>query len=467
MNLFEMVKQTILKGKLLEPGDAVLVALSGGPDSVALLHLLSKLRNKLNLEILAVYINHQIRPAAAKKEEVFCRELCRRLNIRFQIVSENIPKLAKKVHKGIEETARDFRYEQLDRLALELDCNKIALGHHLDDRIETVLFRILRGTGRTGLQGIPLRRGKYIRPLFEAGKKGILQYLRQKRIRYCVDQSNAKTEYTRNFIRQRLLPLIRQKINAKVDNSLLNLMDTISLEEIFLDGVAEKICAACVTCTSAGKLVLALTNFSDYDLWIQRRLIRRCLVKVSGTQIFPDKETVDRILAVAQGEKSGASVSHKIQCQRINSQLYIYKRSQYRYTKELALGGLTELAELGMEFATSESTDTIDCLNKERRTFKVIVDFDKLSPPLLVRNIRAGDKFRPLGLTGNKKIGDYLTDCKVPVLLRDEIPLVMDTRGIVWLTGYEIDERVKLDSNTKRALKIEYAHGRQAEADPV
>ena len=467
MNLFEKVSQTIEKHQLLDSGDAVLVALSGGPDSVALLYLLAKLKSKLNLKIFAVYINHQIRPAAARKEENFCRELCARLGVKFQFVSENIPKLAKKVRKGIEETARDFRYEQFEKVAAEFGCNKIALGHHIDDRVETVLFRILRGTGRTGLQGISIKRGKYIRPLNDIDKKEILKYLRQNKIKFCVDQSNAKVDYTRNFIRQRLLPLIRKKINANVDNSILNLTDTISEEEEFLETIVDKAYAACVSRTPAGKFVLALTKFSDYNLWLRRRLIRRCIVKASGTKAFPEKVTVDRVLAITIGEGKAVSIPNLIQCERTNNELFIYRHNHRSYNKELALGGKTAIEQIGLEFGTSVCTVPGGDLEKERRSSKVIVDFDKLSPPLLVRNIRIGDKFRPLGLQGNKKIGDYLTDRKVPALLRGEIPVVTDSRGIVWLVGFEIDERVKIDQNTKKVLKIEYVPGHQTETAPV
>ncbi len=467
MNLLEKVSQTIKSNRLLDSEDRVLVALSGGPDSVALLHLLAKLKNELKLKIFAVYINHQIRPRSAKKEEKFCGALCTRLDVGFQIISENIPKLSRKVRKGIEETGRDFRYEQFDRLASELNCNKIALGHHLDDRVETVLFRIFRGTGRTGLQGIPIRRGKYIRPLFDVSKNEILKYLRQNKIKYFVDHSNAQVEYTRNFIRHRLLPLIRIKINANVDNSIRNLIDTISEEEKFLESNVERANAACVSFTSAGKLIIDLKKFSAYDLWIQRRLLRRCIVKASGSETFPDKETIDKILAIATGEQKAASVSHQIQCHRINHELYIYKRRQYRYSRALTIGSITLLNEIGLEFRTSVSAGDQNCIERDRKSSKVIVDFDKLSPPLLVRSIRNGDKFQPLGLPGNKKIGDYLTDRKVPVILRDEIPVVIDAQGIIWLAGYEIDERVKIDPGTKKVFRIEYTTSGQTEAAPI
>ena len=151
MTFAHKVNETIGKYNLLAEGDSVLVALSGGPDSVALLHILHQLGKKQKLKLYAIYINHNIRKKAAKEEERFCRELCSRLDIELFIVSEDIPALAKYLGKGVEETVRDFRYATFENLAKENKIDKIALGHHADDRVETVLFRLLRGTGKTGL----------------------------------------------------------------------------------------------------------------------------------------------------------------------------------------------------------------------------------------------------------------------------------------------------------------------------
>ncbi len=456
MNLKDKIYQTIEKNTLLESGERVLVALSGGPDSMALLHVLTKLRKRFKLELNAVYINHQIRPNAARKEEKFCREFCAKWNVEFQSVAENIPKLAKSLRKGIEETARDFRYMQFKKIAQELNCSKIALGHHADDRVETVLFRILRGTGRTGLQGIPIKRGKYIRPLFDVTKVEILGYLRKNKIRYRLDQSNAKVEYTRNFIRNKLLPLIRKRINPNVDRAILNLVENTADEETFLEQIVDEALNECVSRTPAGKLVLALNRFNGYDLWVQRRLIRRCIVNISGTKTYPDKETVDRVLEVSQREKTAATLPNKVRCLKKNGELYIFRVQKRSFSKELNLLGQTDFDNNGYTFTTGIVKGLIEVGERARQSLKVIVDFDKLSPPLLVRNITRGDRFQPLGLNGSKKVGDYLTDRKVNLPLRDEIPVLADSKGIIWLVGYEIDERVKIDENTRKALKIEF-----------
>ncbi len=155
---------------LIAPHDSILVALSGGADSVTLLHLLARLRKKQNLTLAAVYVNHQLRKKAAKAEELFCQQLCDSLDIELHLVSADIKALAEKNKKGIEETARDYRYQLFETLALEYNYTKVALGHHQNDQVETILFRILRGTGLTGLKGIPPMRGFIIRPLLDMSK---------------------------------------------------------------------------------------------------------------------------------------------------------------------------------------------------------------------------------------------------------------------------------------------------------
>ena len=295
----------------------------------------------------------------------------------------------------------------------------------------------------------------------------ILNYLRKNRIRYCVDQSNTEVDYTRNFIRNKLLPSIRQKINSNIETAILNLIENVADEEIFLEQIVEESYKTCVSRTPAGKLVLALNKFNGYNLWVKKRLVRRCIVSISGTKTYPDKVTVDRVLEIIRGEKTAASLPNKVRCQKKNGELYILGAQKKVFSKELNLPGQTDIGINGYTFNTEIMNGQLDINNRTRQSAKVIVDFDKLSPPLLARNISTGDRFQPLGLAGTKKVGDYLTDRKVNVLVRDEIPVVADSKGIIWLAGYEIDERVKIDSNTKRALKIEYSLGGQAEADPV
>ncbi len=456
MSQLTVVKSTVEENGLLSKGDRVLVALSGGPDSVALLHMLTKLRREYELSLTAVYINHQIRKKAARGEEHFCAELCGRLKVDFLLESVDIPALARKNKKGIEETARDFRYETFDRLASIHSSDKIALGHHADDQAETILFRVLRGTGLTGLAGIPIKRGKIIRPLLNLRRSELLAYLAVHKLQFCKDVSNDNVEYTRNYIRNRLLPEIRKNLNPSADSALVNLAATAAIEDQYLSGIASRKFRRLVTRTAGGKLRLPLTELTKQPEWLGMRLLRHCVIAASVEGTPPDRAVVARLGKLVAKGGGSMSLPGRIQATVEQGQLLIFKNRTNRFEQELRVGGRTEVPMSGLIFSIKMLHYT-DQAVKQRRSLKVSIDSSTIYPPLAVRNIRSGDRFGPLGLRGTKKIGDYLTDHKVERYLRDEIPVVCDRKGIIWLVGYEIADRVKITVSTKEVLQIEVA----------
>ena len=462
MDILRQVKKTILKNDLLSERDSVLVAFSGGPDSVALLHVLSRLRRSMKLSLTAIYINHQIRKKAAAREEQFCQQLCDDLEVDLDIVSEDIPALAKKWKKGIEETAREFRYDVFDLLATEDGHDRIALGHHADDRVETILFRIIRGTGMSGLTGIPIKRGRIIRPLFHLTKAAILEYLKDKKLGFCTDQSNSGVEYKRNYIRNKLLVSIRKDLNPQVDRSLLNLSENIAVDEAYLEQIAGKAVKKSMKLTPGGKIELDLGLLTGYDASVRRRVLRCCMKTLSIGGLAPDKVVIDRLdglvrrIGAGVRERTSVSLPGRCQAKVAGESMFVYRREALSYRQRLDMDGSTRLKRPAMDFHCRTSIRTAGApIEKKRGSRKVTLDRNKLKPPLFVRNIKAGDRFTPLGLRGSKKAGDFLTDRKVPVPYRDEIPVVCDGEGIVWLVGFEIADRVKVKEKTGKVVTIE------------
>ncbi|NOY88924.1 MAG: tRNA lysidine(34) synthetase TilS [FCB group bacterium] len=453
MNVIEKVKTTITEYNLLEREDSVLVALSGGPDSVALLSLLAHLKKRFKLQVYALYINHNIRKRAAKKEERFCQTLCEQLRVKLFIVFGDIPLLSQLTKKGLEETARNFRYATFERFCREYHIDKVALGHHKDDRVETILFRILRGTGRTGLQGIPIKRDKFIRPLYNLTKSEIIDFLNENNLSYCLDQSNFKIDFKRNFIRHKLLPTIRKNLNPMVDNALINLSETSSDEEIFLNRIVQKQLKKVMFKTVGGKIEIVLKNFGNYDRWLRKRLLRSCLTDLSEVDGTPDKIVVDRLdkLCILGGK--GISLPNKIQAVLLDDKLVLFKKRAKGYKQVLNENKKYNLEQLNLKISLRVKKEVR--LKKQRQAKTVLLDKSKIIPPLYIRNIKPGDKFKPLGLKGTKKVGNYLTDRKVDKIYRDEIPVLCDKQGIIWLVGYEIDDRVKITQATKEVLEIE------------
>ncbi len=465
--MLKKVRNTIREHELLSVGDSVLVALSGGPDSVALLHLLSCLQKGMELRLAVVYVNHQIRPRAAKKEERFCRELCDKLRVELTVVREDIPALARSKKKGLEETARDFRYSLFKKLATEYGCDRIALGHHVDDRVETILFRILRGTGRTGLQGIPIKRGGLVRPLYDVTKKEIYAYLKRHRLQFCVDQTNTGIDFARNYIRNRLLTDVRRYLNPQVDVALLNLSETAHQEEAFLNGIVRRAQKKIVRTTVGGKIELDLKRFREYDIWLRRRLLRHCLRELSPYGQAPDRTVVNRLDEVCLTGGKALSLPDERQAIRTGDKLVLYSKGGFAYSEELKPGKTCKLSQLRLNIRCRLPVVFDGPLEKTKRSRRVWLDWERLFPPLVVRNIKRGDRFVPLGMKGTKKIGNYLTDRRVARVYRDEIPVVCDQKGIVWLVGYEIADRVKINSSTTKVIGIEVTERRKSPVHTV
>lgn len=454
MTIRSMVRHTIEEHNLITPGQSVLVALSGGPDSVALLHLLVSFRDEWKLRLGAVHVNHRIRKREATRDEKFCEELCERLQIDLTIATEDIPARAKRLKKGVEETGREFRYEFFEFLAEEDDYDTVALGHHQNDQVETILFRLLRGTGRTGLMGMPVRRGPFVRPLLDISKEAILEYLDGHGLDFCVDSSNSNIDYRRNYIRQKLLPLIRKEINPSVDRALLSLEQLLSDEESYFERQTARIGKRLVTCTPGGKIELARRGYSRYDNALRRRVLRHILADFAGGTL-PDRDSIERLDDFCLKPGKRISLSNGIDATALPDRIVLHRREAEPFEHGLEIDVATRIGYPALQIVARAVAKGRAGAVKSQDRHRIQVDFDKVEPPLTVRSIEPGDRFRPLGLKGVKKVGNFLTDRKVPKVYRDEIPVVCDRKGIIWLVGFEIAERVKRTSSTKKVLSID------------
>jgi tRNA(Ile)-lysidine synthase len=447
------VIETVKKYHLLTSGDSVLIGLSGGPDSVALLHLLGQLREKYRLRLGAVYINHRIRPRAARREELFCQKLCDQLGVDFSIVRENIPACAKRERKGLEETARDFRYLTFEKLADSGKYHRIALAHHVDDRVETVLFRIFRGTGLTGLAGIPVKRGRIIRPLYDLTKREILAHLHRHHLSWCEDRTNRTLDFSRNFIRHRVIPAVRARLNPAVDRAILNLSEVASDEVEFLETVVNKAVRRVVAQTPGGKIQIDIAAVSKMDTWLRRRLLRSCFSRF--TEEMPDRTVIERLDRLIVSGGKGISLPHRLRAVVLDASVVLYRSVHPWPAVGVQIGEVTATGIPGVRIRAQVGQARRLSVRRQRRASQIGLDWRKVVSPLEVRPIRPGDRFQPLGLKGSKKVGDFLTDRKLPSVYRDEIPVVCDQLGIVWLVGFEIADRVKRDSKTKEVLILE------------
>jgi tRNA(Ile)-lysidine synthase len=451
----KVIRENIHKHSLINRGERILVAYSGGPDSTALLWILHKLSKKMKFSLSGCYINHNIRPRAAKKEAEFCREFCKNLKIPFFVIEADIPKFAADNKMSIEEAGHVFRRKALAEAADKHDCTKIAVGHHLDDVVETVLFRLFRGTGPQGLQPIKPAYGKIIRPLYSISRSDVERFLEKERIPWILDRSNLKSEYSRNYIRNRIIPLIEKHFGPKYRSSIINFARIVSIDDDFLSEITRLELEKIGTITPAGKIIVDLSRFSKYDVCLRRRMIKQVLENISGQPGAGTTIEIERSENVAAGTLKATSLAGNIEVARDKEGLFFYKKKAHIRPSKLDVPGTVRIDEINSRINSTLVSLTGTTVKSQKGGNRINIDFGKVSLPLQIRSIKPGDSFIPLGMRGSKKIGDFLTDKKVSKYIRDEITVVADRRGIIWLVGYQIADRVKVDKTTRKVLQIE------------
>jgi tRNA(Ile)-lysidine synthase len=460
--LFQKVKKTIEKYFMLSGRERVLIALSGGPDSVCLLYILKNLNEGIRLDLHALYVNHGLRPEEAVREIEFCKNLCAMLNLPFLTKCIDVKFYAKEKKLNIQEAARELRYRVFEETARELDAQKIALGHTADDQAETLLMRLLRGTGPAGLSGIPPVRGKFIRPLIEAQRKEIEQYLGEERVDFIVDSSNLKRDYLRNEIRLSLMPRIKE-INPNIIDTLSRTASIFREEERYFEILVAKALMKLMSRKTNSRIELFLSPLAAMEKIILRRTLRKAIGETTGLRGINFIHIEDIIELVRRG-KAGDRLylPHGIRAIKDYSTLILTSDPPVKldtYTMEVP--GEMVLKEAGsliratiqesQELEEKDLTSTLE----SRLSTTAVFDADRLIFPLAVRPRKEGDFFYPLGFGKKKKIQDFFVDEKVPRDERDAVPLVVSGEDIIWVVGYRGDERFKVTDETKRVLRLE------------
>ena len=274
--MLKKVISYIEKNKILQDGDSVLLGVSGGADSVCMLHVLYSLREKYHLKLYVVHVNHGIRGSEAKRDADFVEQMAENLQIPFRVVTANIPEMAKEQKLSEEEAGRIFRYNTFEQVANEVGANKIAVAHNLNDNSETVLFNLFRGSKLKGLTGISPMRGQIIRPLLCCSRNEIEQYLQENNLSYCTDSTNKETDYSRNRIRLKLMPYIKENINQKAEYNIVNAAENLSQVYEYIYGEAQKAYRIHV------KDNVLLNSAEDLNVVILQEVVRMWILENTG-----------------------------------------------------------------------------------------------------------------------------------------------------------------------------------------
>ncbi|PID77184.1 MAG: tRNA lysidine(34) synthetase TilS [Deltaproteobacteria bacterium] len=428
--------------------ERVLVACSGGPDSICLLHLLTRCRPARNL--MAVYVNHGLRPDEAQNEERLVQDFCRSCQIGFQAVSVNVPALATSRKMSIEDAARILRYQKLEEIREQAGFDKIALGHTADDQTENFFIKLIRGTNCAGLAGIKPASGKLIRPLLGQPKKTLLVYLEATGISYCHDSSNDDQRFLRNKIRRRLLPQLKTEYNPSIDEKIRQIGIILTRENDLLEQLTNQAMQELVIYAEKEEIIkLSQAKLLDLHPALQGRVIEKsCWLMATK----PSFRTIEAVLKLAEsgshaGELHLGKGLRVVKSRRWLTFFHPFGKTGHRQASsqpikvdvQIPKTGRYQIAELGKELVLVHTKN----INDENA---LVVDAGKLDFPLRLRSVRPGERFTPPGFNGSKKINRYLAEKKINFFEKYKYPVLSSKEKIICIPGLIIDDQARPSS---------------------
>lgn len=426
MGILDRISKKIKDEKLLVGGEKVIIAFSGGPDSVFLLEILLQLKEVFNLKLVLAHVNHLLRGKDSDGDEEFVKSLGKRLELPVFVKRADINEISKERGMGLEEAGREIRYEFFGEVLKEVQGDKVALAHNKDDQIETFMFRLIRGTSLEGLEGINSKRECYIRPILDIYKSEIMKFLDEKEIEYRIDSSNFESNYTRNSIRLELIPFIEKRYNNSFKEKIFSLMEEIreANEILAVDwkDYSEE------DALSEEKLLKEKT-------FIQKKIITHFL-NSHGVAVSRNKvESVLKILGT--GGTKNISLDKICYLKKEYGKIFVgrikEKTPEIVSEVQFKVPGKIEFGDYEIEAAIAVNSSG----NQEFPTNLKIGDI------LTIRNRKEGDKLIPSGMSNFKKLKDIFINEKVPKEERDKIPLVTYNGEIIWIAGIRGDERFK------------------------
>jgi tRNA(Ile)-lysidine synthase len=484
MNLLKKVYLTIDGYDLVRQGEVVLCAVSGGPDSVVMLHALKEINEiqQADWKLHVAHINHGLRGKAAAEDQDFVRELAEKLGMPFHTTNIDVKKIREKKKLSMEEAGRNVRHQWLEETALKIKAQKIALAHNLDDQSETIMHRIIRGTGLRGLKGMaPIRllSRKHdlflVRPMLEVERFEIETFLQERGHASKTDLSNLDTSITRNRIRHKLLPMIEEDFNPRVKMALVKLGQTASSFYLLLREIAGEVYENTKMLSGSDEVCFNAEAFEKLPPAIQTLLIDRAVKTLVGTLPHLNFEHYLEVISLcgSGGYSKTIRLPKGLEARRESYILKIYWPKEVppppKISKiPLKVPGTTVIKKLNLKIDTQIQEGRVVGMKEYVRNkdyTEEIVDYEKVQGKLSIRLRRKGDHFTPLGGRGSCKLKKFFIDHKVPQPLRDRIPILADDDRIVWVVGYRIDNSVKITEDTLKVLKLRVSRLEEDGAD--
>lgn len=436
----------MINDNLFNKGETIAVALSGGKDSVALLYSLLSVKDKLGIIVKAVNIEHGIRGATSKRDSMFVADLCQKLSVPLKTYQLDCVKFSEENRYGIEEGARIARYDCFKSAIDEGFCDKVATAHHLSDSVETLLFNLFRGASLSGMTGIKSERnnGKIIRPFADTPKSEIEKYVADNGLPFVDDETNFESVYSRNYIRNEIMPVVSARFPEaeksigrflKIAESENDFLEELAKKSLTRDGNAYVISIDTPDCIFARSVVLAMKSLGIAKDYVKLHVDAALSLKnlVNGSKI---------------------SLPRNVYAAREYDKIAIYKavKSDGNFEKPFALGYID--GAIG-KLSFGEINEKEKNVNELKYGRSLVFDLNKLPKNAVIRYKRSGDYFKKFG-GGRKKLNDYFTDKKIPLRLRDSIPLVCADSEVYIICGIEISDLIKVDKGTEKVVQCTY-----------
>lgn len=465
--LLKQVKRSIDHHHLLDQGDRLIVGVSGGLDSMVLLHLLNAYRQEYDLFLIIAHVNHGLRPDESPKEAELVQNESRRLGFPFEYGEFNVKEFQKARGLSLQDAARRIRFRFFNDLLRKHGAQKIVLGHNADDQVETILLRLIRGSGLKGLKGmLPIREGKVIRPLLETWRREIESFAKQNEIPFLQDSSNFKKNYLRNRLRLDLIPFIEKEYQSNFKKVIIRISKILKEEDDYLEREAEEAYQKIVR-EENGILSFRFSEFQSLHRAIQWRIAQKMLGRIYKGRMMSE------VGEWWNGDSIDSTLSHPSPSMLLELPYGIYLEKRYDmvflgkgrvkqippFEVELNTPGHTFIEEMGKEVVVEQIDREDQFGDLIGHPHTALFDFQNLQFPLKVRNFRPGDRFQPLGVKGTQKLKEFFIDHKIPRFERPKIPLLISGERIVWVVGYRIDERFKITDQTKKILKVKVRNG--------
>lgn len=457
--MYKKVMSYIKDNNLIKSGDKVLVALSGGPDSVCLLNILYNLKAELNIEVGAAHLNHLLRDKDAFEDEEYVKTLCKSLDIPCFVKRVDINKYSKDKKMSSEMAGRDARYNFFDDIVKDEGYTKIATAHNANDQAETILFRLMRGSGIEGLCGIKVRRDKIIRPILCLSRKEVEEYIEINNLKPRIDKTNFEKIYNRNKIRLDMIPYIKENFNEDIIQTLNRMSVLLQKDNEFIENSARSFYEK--HCIEQSDYFIIKKEMFDNKEAVVTRVIRYALTNFSKTHYDFEMKHIYEICNLAKNNSGKAiDLPNKIYAENIYGDIYIKERininnidvkQEIVVNKNEINGKKIFFNNENIEFSLLKNDSNLD-LN-QNNLIKYF-DFDKINDSISLRKRKNGDKIIPLGMKGSKKIKDLFIDMKVPKEERDCIPLLCFDENISWIVGIRVSEEYKITNKTKNILRV-------------